>query len=473
MRYYSDNSDSTPTSDFREVQGRTSAIAFLLGMLIITASIFLGKSYAFYISFLLFSIFITFLWRNAFRPWIFLFMISAATPIYISNKMFPCNLIFALWFAIFNRRYYFDLPNWVKVSSALVLLGFFTSSINWISGDVVRNIARQGTYLFNIFLGPSLFLSLAFLKMKDSSNHSSNLQGLLFCLIFPSTLILISAKVFGTVANIWEASLHADGFVQGYVQYSLGKVIVDFTRTGVGFMLAALICASTAIVISQVKVLYRLFAGACLTANVYLLFSSASFGSIFSCFCGLLAIFFTKMKKAGIARTLGSVAAVFCAVIVVYNFLPPSTKDYLDKRYEHRVVEEDTDRFFLWSRAIEYFFDHPEGVGFTLTVGDKVKSNPHNDYLAFAVSYGLIGGLAYPVLIIGLLIYWYRNRNVIIDDNNALAITTAGQGVIVAFFLNSMTDNIIANRWYFNVIWSLIWYCYFCSRAARTGCVRE
>lgn len=361
------------------------------------------------------------------------------------------------------------LPKWVKVSSALVLLGFFTSSINWISGDVVRNIARQGTYLFNIFLGPSLFLSLAFLKMKDSSNHSSNLKGLLFCLILPSTLILISAKVFGTVVNEWQASLHGESLALGYLKYNIGKVIVNFSRTGVGFILAALTCASTAIVISQVKALYRLFAAACLFANLYFLFSSGSFGSILSCLCGLLAIFFTKMKKVSIASTLGSVVTVFCAVILVYNFLPPSTKDYLDKRYEHRVVERDTDRFFLWSRAIEYFYQHPEGVGSTVTVGDKVKSNPHNDYLAFAVSYGLIGALAYPVLIIGLLIYWYKNRNMIIDDNNALAITTAGQGVIVAFALNSMTDNIIANRWYFNVIWSLIWYCYFCSRAAGKG----
>jgi len=161
------------------------------------------------------------------------------------------------------------------------------------------------------------------------------------------------------------------------------------------------------------------------------------------------------------------VATICCIILLIYNFSPHSIKKYLGKRYEHRVVDANTDRFFLWSRAIEYFFEHPEGVGLTLTVGDKVKSNPHNDYLAFAVSYGLIGGLAYPVLIIGLLMYWYKNRNMIIEDNNALAITLAGQGVIVAFFLNSMTDNIIANRWYFNVIWSLIWYCYFCSRAAR------
>jgi len=472
MRYYSDKLDDTHAFDFREVQGRTSAIAFLLGMLIICASIFFGKSYAFYISFLFFSVFITFYWRKSYRPWIFLVMVSAATPIYIAKKMFPCNLIFAFWFAVLNREKITELPKFIKFAAFLVAIGFLTSSLNWMAGGV-NMIARQATFLYNMFLGPLLFLPLAFLKMKDSRDHESNLQGLLFCLILPSTLILISAKFFGTVANEWEASLHSEAGAIGYLNYNIGKVIVDFKRTGVGFILAALICASTAILISQVKVLYRLVAGACLAANIYLLLSTGSFGSIFACLCGLLAIYYAQARRVRITKLFLSVVTICCIMLLVYNFSPHSIKEYLGKRYEHRVVDADTDRIVLWSRAIEYFFEHPEGVGFTLTVDDKVKSNPHSDYLAYAVSYGIIGGLAYPVLMIGLLIYWYKNRNAIIEDNNALAITLAGQGVIVAFFLNSMTDNIIANRWYFNVIWSLIWYCYFCSRATRMECVRE
>ena len=65
-------------------------------------------------------------------------------------------------------------------------------------------------------------------------------------------------------------------------QYQLGKVIVNFMRTEVGFILAALICASAAVTASPVKILYRVVAAACLASNAFLLLFTASFGSILS-----------------------------------------------------------------------------------------------------------------------------------------------------------------------------------------------
>ena len=397
------------TSDFREVRGRTSVIAFFLGMAIIAASILLGRSYAFFVSFLAFSILMTLLWRKAPRPWIFLVSISAATPIAVSRQQFACNLIFALWFAVFNIRYLFKLPKWIYVPAALAVLGIFTSSINWMSGDVVRSIMRQGAFAYNFFLAPFLLLPVVYLRMRESRDHAANLQGLLFCLIVPSTLILISAKLFGTVANAWEASLHVESLPEGFLQYQLGKVFVNFLRTEVGFILAALICASTAVTVSQVKGLYRLIAGACLASNVFLLLATGSFGSIFACLCGLAAIFYTQFRKVKVTKVLVSVAVIFCMLFLIYSLSPPSMKEYLGKRYEHRVVNADTDRLVLWARAMEHLLEHPEGVGLTLSVGDKVKTYIHNDYLTYAVSYGIIGGLAYASLVVGLLISFFRS----------------------------------------------------------------
>jgi O-antigen ligase len=440
-------------------------------MAINAGAIFIGRSYAFYVSFLAFSIFITLLWTKAPRPWILLVSISAATPIAISRQQFACNLIFALWFVVFNTRYLFRLPKWIYVPTALAVIGIFTSSINWMSGDVLREIMRQGAFAYNFFLAPFLLLPVVYSRMRESRNHAANLKGLLFCLIVPSTLILISAKLFGTLANAWEASLHGEGLSEGFLLYQLGKVIVDFSRTGVGFILAALICASTAVIVSQVKGLYRLLAGACLTSNIFLLLATGSFGSIFACLCGLAAIFYTQFRRVNLARVLLSVIIIACLLVLTYSLSPPSTKEYLEKRYEHRVVKADTDRLVLWARAMDYFLEHPEGVGLTFTVGDEVKSNPHNDYIAFAVSYGVIGGLAYPFLVVGLLISLFQVRKNAIANPYMLAIYLASLGVTVAFAVNSMTDDIGVNRWYFNAIWSLIWYSYFCSRAAQTATV--
>lgn len=458
---------NAPTSDFKEVRGRVSVAAFFLGMAMIAISILLGRSYVFFSFFGAFSILMTLLWRNAHRPLVFLTSISASIPITVSNQNIACNLLFALWFAAFNIKYIFRLPKWIYVSFGLAVIGLFTSSINWTTIGIVKGLLRQGTYFFTFFGGPFLLLPVLYLRMSDSRDHVANLQGLLFCLIVPSTVILISAKLFGSVANAWEASLHVAASAEGYLKYQFGNVIINFTRTGIGFILAALICASTAVTISQVKVRYRLLAGACLVSNVFLLLATGSFGSIFSCFCGLGAMFYTQFRVISITKVLLAVPILCCTLLLVYSLSPPSTKVYLGKRYEHRIVDADTDRLALWTRAFDYFLEHPEGIGLTLTVGDLVKSNPHNDYLSYIVSYGAVGGTAYPFLVTGVLIFFIRSGKRISRDSSAFAITLAGKGVIVALALNSMTDNISSNRWFFNAIWSLIWYCYFCSQAAQ------
>ena len=457
----------SPVNGFREVRGRTSVVAFFLGMAIIAASILLGRSHAFYVSFLALSILMTLLWRKVPRPWTYLVSISAATPIPIARQQFAGNLIFALWFAVLNPSYLFKLPKWIYVPAALAVIGIATSSINWISGNVVGSIMRQGAFASNLFLAPFLLLPMVYLRMSESRDHAVNLQGLLFCLIVPSTLLLISAKLFGTVVNAWEASLHAGSLAQGYLEYQFGKVIIDLSRTAVGFILAALICASTAVTFSKVKDLYRWIAGACLAANVFLLLATGSFGSILASLCGLAVIFYSQSRNVKATKVFLSVTALCCMLLLIYSLSPPSTKEYLGKRFEHRVIKADDDRLVLWSRAMDYFFEHPEGVGLTYTVGDKVKSNPHNEFIVYAVSYGVIGGLAYPSLVIGLLIYFFKRGKSRIEDHNAFAIHLAGFSIIIALAVNSMTDNIGVNRWYFNVIWSLIWYSYFCSRAAQ------
>jgi len=466
--------DNAPASDFQEVRGRTSVIAFLLGTGIIAASISLGRSYVFFLSFLAFSMLMTLLWRKYPRPWIFLASISAATPLNISKYNVTCNLIFAIWFAAFNPRYLFQLPKWIYVPSVLIIMGILTSSINWMSG-ILGGAGREGIFAINLFLGPFLLLPVLYMRMRESRDHVANLQGLLFCLIVPSTVILISAKLFGTVANEWEASLHAEGISGGFFLYQFGKVFVNFLRTEVGFILAALICASTAVTISQVKGSYRLIAAACLASNAFLLLATGSFGSGFACLCGLAAIFFAQFRAVNATKVLMSIATIGCMLLLVYSFAPPNIKDYLGKRYEHRVTNANDDRIHLWARAVEHFFQHPEGVGWTLSVGKEMPSFIHNDYLVYAVSYGIFGGLAYLFLVLGVLIFFFRIPKGLIDDPYAFAIYLAGRGVIVALALNSITDHSNENRWYFNVIWSVIWYCYFCSqdKAQTDPCPEE
>ncbi len=455
------------TVSFKETRGGSLVIAFCLGMAIIAVAVVLGRSLVFQIIFLALSIIMTLWWRKNTRPWISLVSISSATPIFIAKQQFTCNLVFAAWFALFNARYLFMLPKWIYLASVLAILGITTSSINWMSGDidVFKSIMRQGAFGFNYFLGPFLLLPVVYLRMRESKDPAANLRGLLYFLIIPSTLLLVSAKLFGSVTNWYQASQHTQMLPEGFLMYRLGNVYVNFLRTEIGFILAALICASTAIAVSDVKGKYRLLALTCLVMNVFLLFATASFGSMIACFLGLAAIFYIQVRKISANKVLLSVVIMSSALILSYAFAPESTKTYLGKRFEHRVTNVDTDRFTLWGLGIDAFLEHPEGVGLTLkeTSGRFI----HNDYIVYAVSYGIFGGLGYAVLVIGLILSFLRRRRTLSNDPAALAVYLAGIGVLIALAANSITDHSNENRWYFNVIWSIIWYCYFCSYPLR------
>ncbi|HYA14505.1 MAG TPA: hypothetical protein VEF33_09225, partial [Syntrophales bacterium] len=135
--------DKKPTPEFPEVQGRTSVFAFFLGMAIILASIALGKSYTFAFAFLIISVFFTFRWRMAPRPWIFLVSTVASTPITTSFRyQVTCIVVFAVWFTIFDPRYLFKLPKWIYLVFFLALYAFVFSSVNWIGVDFPINILR-------------------------------------------------------------------------------------------------------------------------------------------------------------------------------------------------------------------------------------------------------------------------------------------------------------------------------------------
>jgi hypothetical protein len=475
MSDHVDPSYIDPASEFQEVRGSSIVVAILLGMTIIAACIFLGRSYTFYIPFMLFSFVITFLWRKTPIPWIFLVSIVAATPIPLLRQQFACNLICALWFAVINMRYLFRIPRWMYLLAGLAMFGFITSAMHWMGANVIASTMKQGAFAYNFLLAPFLLLPLIYCRMEESRDSAINLKGLLFCLVVPSTLILIAAKLFGIVTNSWEASLHVTAGGEGYLQYQLGRVTVNFLRTEVGFILAALICAATAIMVSPVKAGYRILAGTCSAINIYLLLVTASFGSALACLCGLLAIFYAQLRVISVGKWMMMVGASVCLLIVTYSFSPPSVKEYLERRVEFRTKQGDNqDRFMLWGLAIDYYLQHPGGVGLTLTVGDKEKTVIHNDYLAYMVSYSVLGGLAYTALVAGLLIAFVRRRTSMTEGDPAtLAVYLAGLGVIFVIAINSITDHMTVNRWYFNVIWSVVWYSYFCSRASSAEPVPE
>ena len=470
MRAYNSSSERKKHFPrFRE-GGRTLVfLAFFIGAVILGAGIVFGRSriYLLFVPVLAFTI--TLLWRKLDRPWISLASMAAATPVAIARYKLNGNLIFAVFYTALNPRRILTLPRWIYIPSILLVIGMMTSSPNWISEGFSDGLMRQTMFAFNLFLGPFLLLPVIYLRMSSSQNHEANLQTLILFLILPSTILLLSAKLFGDVANWWEAAKHAQMLPSGFFIYRLGNAYINFLRTEIGFILAALICASVAIVSCSIKTGMKTVTSGCLLVNIFLLLSTASFGSIAACFMGLAAIFLVQIQKINIGKVIISIFVLCFTLILSYALAPDSTKDYLEKRFEHRVVNKDTDRLTLWGWGVDAIIEHPEGVG--LTFKGSTGAFIHNDYIVYMVSYGVIGGLCYFVLVISVIISFLRLRRKISKDPAALAVYLAGLGVIVALAFNSITDHSNENRWYFNVIWSIIWYCYFCSISTRSRCI--
>jgi len=433
-----------------------------LGILIIAVSLFVGNSYTLSAGTLFISLIATAFYRKHPLPWMFLVSILAANPIN-GSAAFPSNLIFAFCLVVLFAMVLFELPRWVYIPALLSLLGFFISSRNWMSGGM--SVLQQTNYMVNYLMMPFVLLPVVYLKMAEEKNDTTRLKGLLYCLILPSTLLLLAAYIFGRPTIDYKSieTYHA----MDIRIYRFINTEVNFTRTHVGFIFASLICASSAIVILPVKPVHRLLAVLCLVGNVFLLLAVGSVGSGIASLCGLAAVFFCASLRVNVVRSIVSVVAVVCVVVSVWVIAPVKVKNYMETRYKERITRgiNTVDRLVLWKRAVDYSVEHPEGMGWSLSYGDKYrKSNPHNDYLLYAINYGIIAGAVYLYFVLRLTLSFLRKSLAPVRDPSALAINLAGLGVVVVLLVNSMSDHLTASKWYFYVLWSIVWYAYFCSR---------
>ncbi len=112
-----------------------------------------------------------------------------------------------------------------------------------------------------------------------------------------------------------------------------------------------------------------------------------------------------------------------------------------------------------------YLAENPVGVGWSLLI-EPLAIYPHNDYLSYGIAFGVVCGALYAALA-GWLLLAIGMAGIAVRDPCRIPVVLAGVGVTAAFAINSFSDHLTANRWYFNVTWSLIWFGFFASRSAQ------
>ncbi|MBV5328702.1 MAG: O-antigen ligase family protein [Chlorobium sp.] len=457
---HSNNDNSKNSKNNNKLPGVFIAV---LGVVVTAISIFITNQYFVAVIVVFVSLIVLALGNRLQNVRSILPSILAANPIN-GIAILPGNLVFAVMSVIFDFKSVTRLPRWVFVMTAMAFMSFVFSSIHWIS-----NFKPQLGYMVQYLLGPLLLIPLVYVRLAENVSYTVKLKWLVLYLIIPSTVLFYVAYLIGAPVS----TLKDEDLIMNIRYYQLGNTLFDFTRTHIGFILASLLCASTPIIILKIKGLYRLLATICFILNFILLLITGSVGSFLAFLCGFIVIFLIISRRL-LIRSVIAFTFILSLLAIVWASSSPDIKQYVETRYEERFVKKGVnveDRSILWGHAFNYMLKHPEGVGWSILVGDTIKHNTHNDYFLYAISYGIIAGMVYVYTLLRLAIQFFIRS---IDEKLDLhrqAISLAGLGVAIVVIVNSLGDHLVANRWYFYVVWSILWFSYFGSQSLSTNSV--
>jgi hypothetical protein len=464
-------------------------LPFILGMAVNLLSLLIGEPYQMAAIGLGAALVATFAWRERPLAWILFVAVIAGNP---ANTTTPITLNLysaAVFFVLTRSGGWQALPRLAQFALFFVLLSMVVSvlaslsanstvssihttdvsvprpwMITWASGVSLETLTSQAVSVTNYLLGPFLFIPLIFSRIRRDHDPELLLKVLVVGLIMPTLVLFILARAFGQ--PVMDANALSENMLN-VSTFRLGKLNIQMIRTQVGILLAGLICASFAIAISQVSRWTRLMASGCLAAAAYLLLVTGSVGSTLAALAGIVVVLFMGMRQFSIKRYVILLFVGMGLALASWTALPQGIQQYAASRYELRIGKPGSataDRSWRWRRSFDYLMENPSGVGWSIYV-EPLGIYPHNDYLTYAIAFGMICGLVYLFYPSGLLLSFLSLTRSPMDPSR-FALALAGAGVTTVLLVNSLSDHLTANRWYFNVVWSLIWYAFFASRAS-------
>ncbi len=485
-------SPSNPVLDLHlqeEGPFRTYLLPILLGLAVDLGALAIGDPYRMASLGAASALVATLAWSRRPVAWVIFVAVLAGNP---ANPTTPialnlyCAGVFLLMMRAIGWR---SLPRPLQVAFAFALLSLAVSllaslgnrpvvptihttevplprsyNITWTGGPNIDNLLTQTLAFINFLLGPFLLIPLVFSRIRGDHDSGWLLNGLLLGLVAPTLLLFLTARLVG------RAHLDANALATGLLNvstYKLGKLDIQMIRTQSGIILAALTTASFAVAISPVRRGTRAVALACLAAAAYLVLVTGSVGSSLAALGGMAMVLALGKRQFSINRYAGMLVVGAGLAVAAWTVLPRSVQAYTTARYELRIGGGESpvaDRAWRWRRSLEFLSEHPSGVGWSLYI-ESLGTYPHNDYISYAIAYGALCGILYLLLPSGLLFSFFALNPKALDPPR-FALSLAGAGVATVVLVNSLSDHLTANRWYFNVVWSLVWYAFFAARAS-------
>jgi hypothetical protein len=443
---------------------RAATEGFLLGIAYDVASLFIANPYIVGAGTVLLVAVAAARFRGRQLPWIALASALAANPVNLDASV-SCNVVVAFGFLLLGRPQLTRVPPWLLGATAVGLASAFASVASWRGGLTPENAFTQAASLANYLLGPFLLLPVLYSGVGDLDEPGVLIKGLVAWLILPSLLLLTAARALGVpVSDVTPSTYQLEIFTV----YRLVNVDVVVTRTQVGIVLAALACASFALSLSRLSARWRAVTLAAVITSVALILVTGSVGSVIAMILGGIVVIVGTVRRRSVAIPVLIASLGTAAIAKADLFLPPELYQYVHGRYMERFSAGSgigaTDRVERWVKSLEFAADHPTGVGWSLYV-DELADYPHNDFISYAIAWGVLCGVAYLFAVVRTWLSYSTGAPK--SDDLTATLGLAGLGAATVLLVNSMADHLTANRWYFNVVWSVVWYCYFSARSAR------
>jgi len=385
-------------------------------------------------------------------------LMSSATNIINENSPVPMCIILALiYVAIYFRRIKSALTQAKPLS---IFLGLsMLSFLGSMPFAVVRGASPLGiSRLYVIYFVAPIALVLMGMTFKVPRSH----VGLwITILIFYAAATWLAFFFLGqpeiSIPDALNPRLNA-------VYYTLGKATVIFWRTQISIPMAATAAACLAIALIG-NYLYSAIPLFCLIFLIMLRLGSV--GSILALAAsGILTILFwllgaVKRKLRNRKRILAFLVIAAAALILVQIRFREEAGYFiarLEVKYDgfRQYGLEGIDRYPYWATAVRQIKENPLGEGWSTATRDENWTYPHNDYLVYAISYGIIGGVTYFALVVWLLITGIKKTMASLASDWEIANGLILVGVGSVIFLNSFIDHLVANRWGYSIVWALI-----------------
>lgn len=374
-----------------------------------------------------------------------------------SNFIFMLIISVMLLIRVSSGEEEFHLDRTLLLPVVLLILSYIFSFNNVPLGTRIMRIGFVNT---GNFLAAAVF---AFLLI-NYINDEEKLKRAVNIIVITSVLVIL----FNVVELLFPGKVIVPGWLR--TQHSPGIVLRgirvkgpfnDFELNAEFFTLNSFIVFF--LLVRARRMLTRFVLGSILIVDLFMMFATVTRGAFFSLIAGVIYLMFLSRKELNAVKFFGILISFVAILFILEAFVTQYT---VSGSLFNRVVNTTFEKGFIpdsrsgiWEQAIERGMEHPifgNGPGWDFVSGYSQGFWPHNLYLFYFNSLGIVGLLAFLFLMYRIVKATLPGIKASLGESSyPLALMKIFHVVILIFMLDQIKIEYLRNKIYTFFIWAL------------------